>query len=170
MADKKKDDGQEAEGKKKGLPAIVLVAVGAALGGVGVVFAVPPKVVEVEVEKPEIKEWDIEHPDVLEFVFNPVSKTGRGTAKFKFQFVYRTREDLEHEAFERIKETWNDSYSRVLTLLSQRSMAELRTEAGIRMAEKAVIDELNRAIFPAFGHEEPIAEVVRLLWQQKLFQ
>ncbi len=170
MADKKKDEGQEAEGKKKGLPAIVLVAVGAALGGVGVVFAVPPKVVEVEVEKPVLQEWDIQHPDVLEFVFNPVSKTGRGTAKFKFQFVYRAREDLEHDAFERIKEAWTEAYSRVLTLLSQRSMAELRTEAGFRMAEKAILDELNRAIFPTLGEEEPIAEIVRLMWQQKLFQ
>ena len=54
MADNKKKDGDgkgEGDQKKKGLPAIVLVAAGAALGGAGVVFAVPPKVVEVEVRE-----------------------------------------------------------------------------------------------------------------------
>ena len=49
MADDKKKEEQGAEdGKKKGLPAIVLIAVGAIVGGAGVVFAIPPKTVEVE--------------------------------------------------------------------------------------------------------------------------
>ena len=105
MADKNKKDGEDKDdgAKKKGLPAIVLVAVGAALGGAGVVFAVPPKVVEVAVEKPKLELIDVRHPDVLDFTFNPTSKTGRGIAAFKIKFVYTVREDREEEALEHIK-------------------------------------------------------------------
>lgn len=169
--DKKKDsDGKDEEGaKKKRLPGIVLIAVGAALGGAGVVFAVPPKVVEVEVEQPRFELIDVEHPDVLEFTFNPTSKTGRGIASFKFRFVYTVREDLEEEAFDRIKERWAQANSNILMILSNRSMEELRTESGIRMLEKVVIDDLDRTFFQA--HEDSkIAKVARLLWVQKFFQ
>ncbi|MCA8954255.1 MAG: flagellar basal body-associated FliL family protein [Planctomycetes bacterium] len=171
MADNKKKDGDEKtdEAKKKGLPAIVLVAAGAALGGVGVVFAVPPKVVEVEVEQPVFELVDIEHPDVLEFTFNPVSKTGRGIASFKFQFVYTVREDREEEAFELIKEKWRQVNSNILLILSNRSMDELRTESGIRMLEKDLIDDIDRTLFPERDGEK-VAKIARILWIKQLFQ
>ena len=171
MADnnKKDADDKSEEGKKKGLPAIVLIAAGAALGGAGVVVAVPPKVVEVEVEQPVFELVDIEHPDVLEFTFNPVSKTGRGIASFKFQFVYTVREDHEEEAFELIKAKWRQANSNILMILSNRSMEELRTESGIRMLEKDVIDDLDRTLFPEVsGHK--VAKVARILWNKQLFQ
>ncbi|MCR9246666.1 MAG: flagellar basal body-associated FliL family protein [bacterium] len=169
MADKKKDEAKDDEGKKKGLPPIVLVAVGAALGGVGVVFAVPPKVVEVPVEEVVYELIDVEHPDVMQFTFNPISKTGRGMAKFNIQFVYTVREDRKDEAYERLKAMWMTANSNLLSMLSNRSMEELRTESGIRMLEKDMIDDLDRTFFAAHG-EEPVAKVARILWKHKMFQ
>ena len=172
MADNKKKDGDgkgEGDQKKKGLPAIVLVAAGAALGGAGVVFAVPPKVVEVEVEAPHYEYIDVVHPDVLDFTFNPTSKSGRGMASFKFQFVYTVREDREAEALELIKERWLDANSNMITMLSNRSMEELRTEPGIVMLEKAVIDDLDRTFFPAHNGDK-VAKVARFIWVKKIFQ
>ena len=171
MADKKKKDGdgKDEEGKKKGLPPIVLIAVGAMLGGAGVVFAVPPKIVEVEVEEAHLELIDVEHPDILDFTFNPVSKTGRGIASFKFRFVYTVREDLEGDAFELVKERWLQINSNILMILSNRSMEELKTDSGIRMLEKDVIDDMNRTLFPAHNDVQ-IASVARLMWVKKLFQ
>ena len=171
MADNKKKeaDGNEGEGKKKGLPAVALIAAGAVLGGAGVVFAVPPKVVEVEVEQEEFEPIDVIHPDVLDFTFNPTSKTGRGVASFKFRFVYTVREDLEEEAFHQIEERWLQAKSNLLMILTSRSVEELRTEAGMKMLERAMIDDLDRTLFEGHG-DERTAEVTRIMWEKTLFQ
>ncbi|MCA8973342.1 MAG: hypothetical protein KDC98_01405 [Planctomycetes bacterium] len=170
MADnKKKEDGKDEEGKKKGLPAIVLIAAGAALGGVGVVFAVPPKVVEKEVEAPHFELVDVIHPDVLEFTWNPTSRTGKTIAVFKFKFVYTVREDLEKTAFEQIEERWLLSKSNLLMILNSRSVEELRSEAGLRMVERDMIDDLDRTLFHGHGGEQ-VAKVSRILWDKTLFQ
>lgn len=170
MADNKKDgDGKDDDGKKKkGLPAIVMIAAGAVLVGAGVVFAVPPKVVEVEVHKPEVEVVDVIHPDVVEFTFNPSSKTGRSVASFKFQFVYTVPEDRQTDAFAQMKERWLLAKSNLLQILDSRNVEELRSEAGIRMLEKDMIDDLDHTLFK--GHTDEIAEVTRILWVKRLFQ
>ena len=159
--DKKKDDGEEGK-KKKGLPAIVLIAVGAIAGGAGAVFAIPPKTVEVaKPEKPK-KTYDITHPDVIEKEFNARTRTGKSVARIKFKFVYTVREDLEDEAFEKIGANWDQANHNVLMLLTTRSVQELQTEPGLRMLEHDMIQELDRAFF-GIDDKDKVASVSRVL-------
>ncbi len=48
-------------------------------------------------------------------------------------------------------------------------MEELRTESGIRMLEKDMIDDLDRTLFPEYG-DDKVAQVARVLWVKQLFQ
>lgn len=171
MAEEKKKEGDAKadEGKKKkGLPPIVLIAVGAIVGGAGVVFAIPPKVKEVKVEEPHFEDVDVTHPDAMKKTFNPRAKTGKNTARVEFKFVYTVREDREQEAFELIKTHWEQANSNALMLLKGRSRDEFETELGMRTLEKDLIDELDRTLFPQ--KPEKIARVTRLLWGDILFQ
>jgi flagellar basal body-associated protein FliL len=168
----KEGDGKNAGAPKKRLPAIVLVAVGAIAGGAGVVFAVPPKVVEVKVESRRVEDVDVTHPDALKVTFNPRSRAGKGTARAEFKFVYTVREDREHEAFAAIETNWDEANSKTLMLLKNRSMEELQTDLGLRTLERDLIDELDRALFPAAakGGTDKVARVTRVLWRDMLFQ
>lgn len=172
MADDKKKEGDakaEDGKKKKGLPAIVLVIAGAIVGGAGVVFAVPPKVKEVQVPAPVYELVDVTHPDAIKKTLNPRSTTGKGTARVEFKFVYSVREDRETEAFERIKGNWELANSRTLMLLKNRTMRELQSEDGITALEKDLVDELDRTLFPGKSGEK-VARVERILWVDLLFQ
>lgn len=169
--DKKKEgDGKAEEGKKKkGLPAIVMVAVGAVVGGAGVVFAVPPKE-KVVVQAPKRLEIiDVTHPDVIEHEFNPKSKAGRGIARFSFKFVYSVREDLEKDAFKLIEENWETAKSNALDVLANRSIEELNSEAGRRILTSDLIDDLDRSLFPG-KKEDKIARVERVIWVKRVHQ
>lgn len=166
---KKEGDGKAEDGKKKkGLPPIVLIAVGAIVGGAGVVFAIPPKVKEVKVEEPHFEEIDVTHPDPIKKTFNPRTKTGKGTARVEFKLVYTVREDREHEAFELIKTNWEQANSNALMLLKNRSKEELDSDLGMRTLEKDLIDELDRTLFPS--KPEKVARVSRVLWGDLIFQ
>jgi flagellar basal body-associated protein FliL len=171
VADDKKKDGEAKaeEGKKKGLPAIILVIAGAVVGGAGVVLAVPPKVKEVPVEAPVYEVVDVTHPDAFKKTLNPRSTTGKGTARIEFKFVYSVREDREQEAFERIKANWEAANSKTLMLLKNRTMRELQSEAGIVALEKDLIEELDRSLFPGKPADK-VARVERILWVDLLFQ
>jgi len=168
--DKKKegDDKPEVK-KKKRLPTIVMIAVGAILGGAGVVFAVPPKEIKVPTQQKPRDLVDVTHPDFIEHAFNPKSKAGRGIATMKFKFVYTVREDLEAEAFEKIKENWDLAKSNTLQILTNRSIEEFSSEQGLRSLEKDLIDDLDRTVFPAKKGEQ-IARVTRVLWDKRLYQ
>lgn len=170
---KKEADGKAEDGKKKkkGLPPIVMVAIGAIVGGAGVVFAVPPKEKVVKVEEPHYEVIDVRHPDEIQHEFNPKSRgAGRGIARMSFKFVYSVREDLEPKAFALIKEHWEEGKAAALDVFANRSIEELNSEAGRRMLEKDMIDELDRALFPAAKKDEKIARVTRVIWQKRLFQ
>lgn len=173
---KKKDgDGKPEEGKKKkGLPAIVLVAVGAALGGAGVVFAVPPKVVEKHVEPPKVEPVDVTHPDVIDHNFNP--KGGRGIAQVKFKFVYTVLEDKEHmdAAFESIKQNWEEAKSHCLDILRNVSREELNSEAGTAFLRSNLVDELDRTLFPEHEKGAVVGKryprITGVIWEKILCQ
>ncbi len=169
--DKKKEADAKAEGgkKKKGLPPIVMIAIGAIVGGAGVVFAIPPKVKEVKVAEPVYEQIDVIHPDQITQQFNPKSKAGRGVGSVGFKFVYTVREDQEGEAFELIKSHWEEASSKVLDVLTNRSMEELQSDAGLRSLEKDVIDELDRLFF-GIKKDGKVARVSKLIWQKRLFQ
>lgn len=165
--EKKKDDQKADEGKKKGLSPIVMIAVGAIVGGAGAVFAIPPKTVEVKVEEPHFELVDVKHPDAIEITFNPRTKAGKGTGRVKFKFEYRVREDLEAQAFEQIKTHWEQAKSNALMLLRKRSREELESEVGMQIVAKDLIDDLDRSLF---AEGERIAKVVNILWIEWLFQ
>lgn len=171
MAEDKKNEGDaKAEGKKKkGLPTIVLVAVGAILGGAGVVFAVPPKVKEVHTQQKQLEILDITHPDVVEHAYNPKSKAGRGIATMQFKFVYTVSEDREKDAFEQVKEHWDLAKSNTLEILTNRTIEEFTSEQGLRSLEKDLIDDLDRTLFP-LKKGEKIARVTRVIWVKRLYQ
>lgn len=168
--DKKKEADPKAEEgkKKKGLPPIVMIAVGAIVGGAGVVFAIPPKTVEVKVEEPVYELVDVRHPDSIKVTFNPRTKAGKGTARVEFKFVYRVREDLEEQAFEQIKANWEQANSNALMLLRKRSMEELQSETGMQILAADLIADLDRTLFATA--EPRIAKVVNVLWKDWLFQ
>jgi flagellar basal body-associated protein FliL len=168
--DKKKDgDAKPEEGKKKkGLPPIVMIALGAVVGGAGVVFAVPPKVVEKKVEEKHYADIDITHPDQIQHEFNPRTKAGKSMVRVVFKFVYTVREDREKEAFEELKKNWDEANSCALLLLKTRSFEELNNEAGIRILASDMVADLDRALFPA--GEKKVAQVTKVLWVKWLMQ
>lgn len=167
--EKQKEDGKGEGAKKKGLPPLVLVAVGAIVGGAGVVFAVPPKTVEV-VQPVVIPDMvDVTHPDPIQHEFNPRTKAGKGIGRVAMKFVYRVREDLEDQAFEQIKTHWELANSNVLLLLKTRSMEELQSESGVRMLEKDLIDDLDRTLFPEQDGQK-VARISRIMWTKWLMQ
>ena len=175
MADDKNKDGDgKTEGAaKKRLPSIVLVAAGAIAGGAGVVFAVPPKVVEVKVEPRPLEDVDVTHPDAVKVTFNPRSRAGKGTARAEFKFVYTVREDREHEAFKAIEANWDEASSKTLMLLKNRSMEELQSDLGLRALERDLIDELDRTLFATVARPtgpDKVARVSRVVWKDLLFQ
>lgn len=178
MAEEKKKDGDAkvAEGaKKKGLPAIVLIALGAIVGGVGVVFAVPPKTVEKKVVEPPREDVDVEHPDKMEFKFNPQMGTGSAFANVSFYFIYTLKhvskaeeEHKEAEAYELIKAHATRAKSNVLMLLKSRTKSDLQSEAGRRVLTADLIKELNASLFPG-KHGEHFA-VTDVLWENWMVQ
>lgn len=149
--DKKKDADAKAEsGKKKGLPAIVMIAVGAVLGGAGVVLAVPPKKVEVPVAKPALRIQPIRHPDQLEVTFNPLVDAGKGFASIKFKFSYDVREDLVETAGQQVIDNWDRARSECLFMLCGRTSRDLNNN---RALAKDLMDTLDKALFPDDGHK-----------------
>ncbi len=165
--DKKKDgDGKDDGKKKKGLPPIVLIAVGAAVGGAGVVFAVPPKTVEVKVQEPVHEYQPIQHPDLIEVTCNPRTQAGKAYLSAAFYFVYTVRDDREAEAFESIKVHWDRARANVLMLVGSRTMAELNAENGKRVLAKDLVDELDATLFPGKKDEKVarVSEVLIVKW------
>lgn len=167
MADDKKKE-EQGDGKKKGLPPIVMIAIGALVGGAGVVFAVPPKTIEKPVEPRVLEFVDVTHPDVIQTEFNPRQRAGKGVARISFKFVYTVREDLEAEAYEQIKRRWDEVDSRALLLFKMRSYDELNSEAGVRLLEHDLRQELDDALFGS--GDDKIAEVSRIIWKGILTQ
>lgn len=169
MADDKKKEDNKDEGKKKGMSPLVMIAVGALVGGAGVVFAIPPKTVEVKVEAPPVHDIDVEHPDLIRNEFNPRQRAGKGVARVSFRFVYTVREDQQDAAFEQIKLNWNTARSYSLKLLRGRSRSELESETGLSVLEHDMKEELTRAFFESSG-AEPVARISEILWEDILFQ
>jgi flagellar basal body-associated protein FliL len=169
------DKHKEAEGKdgggaaKKRLPVVVWVAVGAMLGGAGMVVAVPPAKSEVVVEKPPPADIDVQHPDLMEHQFNPRTQAGKSYASAGFYFVYRVREDREQEAHAAIKANWDRARSNVLLLLRSRTVADLNADNGQLALSKDLIDELDASLFPG-RDEDKVARVTEILWSKWILQ
>ncbi len=179
----KKEEGEEEVKKKKGLPAIVLVAVGAALGGAGVVFLGP--------SGEKSKEEHVAHAVPVKKFKHPLDEgvqhsfnlgTGRGSkiAKVQFTFIYRAEikpHDPEHppdpehphpdvpndDALNSLRANWDLMMSRVLITLKGAAADELN--GNMRILEHKIKEDLNRSLF---GGGE--AEVIEIVWGKILVQ
>ena len=172
MADdkKKEADGKAEDGKKKkGLPPVVMIAVGAVLGGAGVVFAIPPKTVEVPAPVVVLHDEQVEHPDKMEFRFNPRAQAGKAYANITFTFEYSVREDKKDAAFEAIKHGWGRARSNVIELMCGMTAQELQSTSGKRILAKSLIETLDGTLFPADGGEK-VATVNLINWGDYMFQ
>lgn len=188
--DKEQPKEEQAEGKKKGLPAIVLICVGAALGGAGVVVMTPAPPVHVEKEEPKIELF--EHPDKMEFTFNPQAERGYKSAIVSFVFVYKAdRKDVEGDGHAEasgeggghggggeeaagedlppvlaaIKKHWNRARSRAFEILSNQSAETLNSPEGKRHLKALLIEALTDAFFP-----DGIATVHDIYWEKIFVQ
>lgn len=170
--EKKKEGDAKAEGaKKKGLSPMVLIAVGAIVGGAGAVLAIPPKTVEVKVEKPKPKALDLLHPDEILHEFNPRVKAGKGMVRLSFKFRYDSREDLEEKAFEQLKEHWEEAKSVTLLLFRERGLEELQSSAGMKVLEKDLVEALDHTLFPIDPHtKQKYGKVTAIVWGKLLHQ
>ncbi|HZN38971.1 MAG TPA: flagellar basal body-associated FliL family protein [Planctomycetota bacterium] len=169
MAEEKRQPTDARAGRRKTLVSLIVLALGAVAGGAAVVVAVPAKTVPVQVREPVYEFVDVVHPDPILHEFNPRSKVGKGIARVQLKFVYTVREDRESKAFARIEQQWEQVISNVLVLLKSRSMEELRSEVGVAMLEKELIDDLDRTLFPGKG-DQKVARVTRVMWSKWLLQ
>ena len=165
------DDKEPEEVEKKtrsGLLPVLLVAVGAAIGGAGVVVLSPkPLPVEPGPPAPEIVAY--EHPEPLAFVFNPQVKRGSKTAQVEIKFVYEADRRLVEgdrprggesaggepatavrlpPVLDAIKTYWNKASARCFEVLSNQDVDTLQSPDGKRYIKRLLIDELNATLFP----------------------
>jgi len=165
----KEADGKAEQPRKRAISPIILVTVGAAIGGTGVVFVVPPRTAPVSAPAPVRELIDVQHPDQIELQCNPRVQAGKAFLSAGFYFVYRVREDREHEAFEQIKLHLDRARSNVLMLLKARTMTELNAENGQRVLAKDLVDELDAVLFPG-RREDKVARVTEVLWSKWIVQ
>jgi len=157
VADDKKKDAEGTPGKKKGIPAIVMVVVGAIAGGAGVVTMLPPKTVEVVKEPEQITYERIWLKEEIPHAFNPKGSTHR-LATFAFKIEYTVRTELKEQALERIKARKVLAESVSLDLLQRRTPEELQHADAKAILRDELRQELDRCIFGEVG-KDPIARV-----------
>lgn len=157
---------EEAKPKKKGgIMPLILVAVGAGLGGAGVVFMSPKPEVEKPKGPPAPVYEHVEHPDKFEINFNPRTDRGRASGQVYFQFVYKMNKHDEAKVLEAIKTNWTRVNSRCLVIFSSKSVKDLMTPQGKQDLKKQLVDELTLTFFP-----EGEAEVDDILWVKFMVQ
>lgn len=167
MAEETNKEAPETGRKKKGLPAIALIAAGAIVGGAGVVVAMPAKVVEKPVEPAHLTYAQVIHPDEIAHTFNP--RDSKRLATVALKFVYTVRSDLETKAFDVIKTKWAMVSDVAWNMLKQRTTEELDSDQGMTALKREIQEELDRRLFREEG-KEPMARVsevlvVRCYWQ-----
>jgi len=165
VADEKNKEEKADEPKKKAMSPLVLIAVGAVLGGAGVVVGVPPKVVEVPVEHhaPEIVDW--EGPFEIAATFSPRTRAGQTVAKVSFSFVYRCSEDVVGDVHAQIEASKAHAKSAVLLVLHETPAKSLRSKPGLEMLESQLIEVLNQEFFDS-AKGEHAAQVTKILWEE----
>ncbi|MGC6488553.1 MAG: hypothetical protein ACON4Z_12980 [Planctomycetota bacterium] len=162
MADEKNKEENTDAPKKKGMSPLVLIAVGAVLGGAGVVVGVPAKTVEVPAAAVTYSDLNVLHEDVITKTFNPKTRAGKAVAKVSFQFRFSCREDRYDPAYQLVADRWEDGLGAVGKVLRRTSVKELTTEAGETMLEARLVDALNDELFHADGGEA-LAEVTKIV-------
>lgn len=166
-AAKAKEGDKQAAPKKKGLPPIIMIAVGAIVGGAGVVFFSPkPKPVVHEAPKePEYEEVQFE--DKMTFSFNPRSERGRGQGKLSFFFVIKMKKDPKDEEKVKhlVKDGWERARSRVFEILTTQSVTGLQSSEGKLQLRRLITDELSVTFF-----RKGEAVVTTIYWDEFFIQ
>lgn len=172
MADDKKKKEGDKEGKKKGLPPIVLVAIGAALGGAGMVVMSPtPAPVESQ-HLPIVPVKVLTEVDkTVEHSFNPNTDRGKSMASVSFRFNYVTLEPDSAAAEEAVKHNWDRMSSSVLLLLSAQTPEQIKSTKNSLHLEKQLREAMTLSLFPPQeGEKTGIAVVKEILWRKKFVQ
>mgnify|MGYP001399944232 len=172
MADDKKKEESEEGKKKKGLPAFVMIVIGAIAGGAGVVFAVPPKTIVKETPAPVFEYLRIRHPDLIKCEFNPKARAGKGVARVSFKFVYTVYQEkgtteVEEAAFKLIEEHHEEAHSIALELLRSRTVQDFNAPSAMTLLKHDLMEGLNDLFFPG---EKPVAQVTNVFWKDWLMQ
>jgi hypothetical protein len=171
--------------RRRRVLALALVVLGAVIGGAGVVFIVPrPGPTPQGPPGPDVRLFD--HPDPMEFTFNPTVERGHRQARISFLFTYKAdSKDVGYSAApggaapaapagdsgrllpvpRAIKINWSRAYSRCLEVLSNQSAETLLDPDGKRRVKAVLIDELSATLFP-----DRIATVDDILWKGYFIQ
>ncbi len=171
MADDK-DKKEEGEGKKKGpIIPLILVSIGAALGGGGVVMFTKPPEKHVD-NKPKSKEYlKVKTKDEMSFIFNPVKERGTTSARFRLKFVYLVEKKNKDKAHESLKNRWDLAYDRCLEVLTGSNAKELKSPEGKQGLKRRLVDELTIMLFPEDPKTEArVAQVEMVLFLEYFFQ
>jgi flagellar basal body-associated protein FliL len=174
VAEENRKEGEapaEAPAPKKRVPMLVWIGVGAALGGAGVVAALPSPAAPVVAPAPPPSPalLQVQHPDVIDLQCNPRTQAGKAYLHVEFYFVYTVRADREAAAFESIKAHWDRARSNALLLLRGRTMTELQGDNGHAVLTKDLVDELDATLFPGRAADK-IARVTEVLWTKWMMQ
>lgn len=170
MAEEEKAE-PETDGKKKGkLMPLILVAVGAALGGGGVVLTTKPALEQGKDDNRPSKLIIVHQPDEMSFTFNPITNKGMKTARVRLKFDYQVDENFKDGAEEAIREKWDLAYSRCNEVMMQQKSEVLKTPEGKRSLKRLLVDELTLAFFPEDSKGERIAIVKDVLWMEFFIQ
>ena len=171
MADEKetKEEGQKPS-KKKLLP-LVIVMVGAVLGGAGVVLFTKK-----EDQKPSPTEVVSRDPipwapaDVeLHFRFNSQTERGKAFGQISFTLSFLVQPGKLEEAKELVSIRLIQARSRCLELLSSQSVPDLRSTEGKTRLKRLLKDELTYNLFPGFKGDR-VATVEDIFWTTFLIQ
>lgn len=164
---KEREDLPTLNDRKKAqfMSAMFLVALGAGLGGAGVVLCTPPpKSVETRTQGPEYEL--VEHDNVMKFRVNPQTEQGgRVTASIGFRFVYKRDKRKAKKALKSITDYWNQAYSRCLMVISDQDEKFLSSADGKQALRRMLVSELTLTFFP-----QKTAVVEDILWTEYLLQ
>ncbi|MCB9872242.1 MAG: flagellar basal body-associated FliL family protein [Planctomycetes bacterium] len=174
--DKAKEGAAEDAGKKSGgiMKPLIMVAIGAALGGGGVVMMTKPVEKHGEHEAPQPVMKVVHHPDEMKYVFNPVMERGSTTARIGFKFDYLVEEQNLDRAFQSVKVRWDLAKDRCIDVLTQFKSKELKTAEGKKLLRRRLVDELTMVFFPeelqSDGSKARVAVIENILWTEFFLQ
>ena len=160
----KADKAKEPEPKKRRLLPIILVAVGAILGGAGTAFFLP-KMNPASRQPVQPRIVTATHPDVIELVFNPRTEHGHKQARVSFNIRYEADMNERDRILALMAEHWDLMRSRALMTLMRRTPQELHSDDGIRHLTSDLVKELQSALFP-----DDDAKIVDIAIQQIIVQ
>lgn len=152
MSEDKKADGGGDAGKatrKKGLSPLLMVAIGAALGGAGVAVLAPKPQPTVEVDRQPRYEIVGYEPEIS-FVFNPRVERG-SSPNVRVRFTLDVKQDVKKaaEVKDVIAQRIDRAKSRALVVLMDQPLQVFQSGSeGIRLLTKRLISEFNTELFP----------------------